>query len=126
MVDPLTALLVGITATAGTIGAYFAYLTGRRERERVPILVPADNPDDWGHDVYVVTVQYDAGRRQTLVLVDTDSDIDDHGDHADGPTPYRLKAYVEDTIDNATVTDVDHVQAYQVDDDVRIVTGQDD
>jgi len=84
------------------------------------VLTPATEPDDWGNDVYIVSVAYQpGGRQQTLVLVDTDSDIDS-GDHADGPTRHRLTAYVEDVVDNASVQNIQHVQAYQIDPDIEL------
>jgi len=120
--DPIAATLAILLAI--TLGVFAAYATTRPGTE-VPIryvLTPADDPDDWGHDVYITTVAYQpSGRQQTLVLVDTNSDTHtDTGSHADGPTPTRLKAYVEDVVDNATVHNIQHVQAYQIDPDINM------
>jgi len=121
--DPITAAL-GVMLGV-TLGVFAAYATTRPDTEVHirHVLTPADDPDDpddWGHDVYITTVAYQpSGRRQTLVLVDTNSDTDT-GSHTDGPTPTRLKAYVEDVVDNATVHNIQHVQAYQIDPDINI------
>lgn len=116
-------VVAGLLAAVFVLGVAFdRWVLPKQERADTAVrhvLTPASDPDDWGHDVYVVTVRYAGGRQQTLVLVDTDSAIDD-GPHADGPTTWELDAYVEDVIDDATIQDLQHVQAYQVDPDIDI------
>jgi hypothetical protein len=118
--DPIAATLAILLAI--TLGVFAAYATTRPDTEIHirHVLTPPDDPGDWGHDVYIATVAYQpSGRRQTLVLVDTNSDTT-IGSHTDGPTPTRLKAYVEDVVDDATVHNIQHVQAYQINPDIDI------